>query len=314
MTDPMLVALVSQVHETRKGPKVWLQVLRGTLTETDEVEVLHGDGTVGRMRFVDVGKRPVTAEAFVGVGQIGGAGPFKEAGAPEGSYCVGDLVRAPDGVPVGLDPSSPVAAEIAVARSAGRNTAARHLSDAVVALHIHWTIAVAVKHSTGTSAAGAAFQSVAKVLAGYGLDEQADRALLLAAAVLEGSDPRPTMRGLARLSTGVAGLPTTFALPALVSTLGFGTEAGSQFKRSYTKAIATQGVLLRDPLLREGRAVALGWCKKCRDVTRLDVKVKCERCGKHCEEYGIVVPGDAAALDTEIRAGHLGTWATPAHR
>ncbi len=304
MRDPALIAIVSSVRESRKGPKVWLHLLRGRLEEGDDVEVVHTDGSVESRRFVDVGKHARTPESYAGVGAIGGTGPFKQAGAPDGSYRVGDLVRGKDGPPVELDPTAPLAIEIAEARAAGRNVAGPHLSDGIVALHIQWLTTMAVEHSLGQVTMSGGFQSLSRALAGYGLAEQSDRAMLLAAALEEGSEPTAAMRGLATLGAGVLGIATSFATPTTISGLGLALEEGGQFAKSYNKSIAASGVALRDPLLEAGRAVARGWCKKCDEVMPLDKKLKCERCGKRSEAYGIVVPADVVALDEALRATH----------
>jgi len=300
MSDPMLIAIVSYVHETRKGPKVSLYVLRGQLAEGDEVEVVHADGTAQRLRFADVGKRPVTAESSAGIGAAFDHGPFKQVGTPEGTYRVGDLLRSPEGASVELGSDSPLAQEVASARSAGRNAAGPHLSDAIVALHIQWMMNQAAKSATGVMAASSAYNSVAAVLNGYGLNEQADRATLLASALLEGYDPSPGVLGLATLGVGVVNA-MSFKAPLLVNAIGLAMEEGDAFAVSYRNAIKVPGEAKRVELMEQGRAVALGWCKKCGEVRALDKKFRCEVCRRESEVRRVVVPADRDLAVSELR-------------
>lgn len=298
MSDPTFVGLVANVDETRKGPKVWVTALRGQLAEGDEIEIVHSDGSTVRAHFIDVGKHPITPDSYEGKS-------FKQEGVAERTYRKGDLLRAPDGVPVELDPASAVAGELAAAHAAGA-THAPHVPDGVAALHIQHTIAWAAKHSGGAATMVGSFQQLGKVFDLYGLTEQGDRARLIASGAVEGYQPGPGMRMIATAGAGVLGLPTAFEAPRTIQAIGLAMEQGDQFVRSYQKSMAVTGSGIRLPLQEVGRAVARGWCKKCDDVRTLTTKFKCEVCGKESEEYRVVVPADVAASDEEIRAAHAG--------
>lgn len=298
MSDPMFVGLVSNVHETRRGPKVWVTALRGQLAEGDEVTISHADGTSVRARFTDVGRHPITPETYEGKS-------FKEEGLPEGTYRTGDLLLAPDWQPVEIDATSPLATEIAAAREAGRSTRP-HVPDAVVALHILRATETAVRSAKGSVTMLGAFQHLGEVYDLYGLTEQGDRARLVASAAVEGYPPRPAMQALATAGAGVLNLTTTFKDSMTVRAIGMSMEEGDQFVKSFNKSMAVTGSGIRIPLQETGRAVARGWCRKCGDVRTLTTKLKCEVCGKEPEDYRVVVPADAAAADEELRAANAG--------
>jgi len=302
MTDSMLIGIVSKVDETRKGPKVWLHVLRGQLAQGDEIEVVHSDCARVLLAFTNVGKNPVTPDNVTKVGYEATfyAGPFKQNGVPAETYRVGDLVRAPDGPPIEADPASPLAVQIASARAAGLNVAGPHLSDGIVALHVQWVMDKAVKGSKGVVTASGGYSWAAKVLEGYGLIEQADRATLLSAALLEGYEPSPGVRGLASLGAGVA---NAFSVdpPMLVRAVGLAIEEGDQFAKSYRNSLRVTGEAQRVPLMDQSRAVAIGWCRKCGDVTPLDKKLRCQICGKESERFRVVIPTDKDLAEQELR-------------
>ncbi|MGZ4673935.1 MAG: hypothetical protein ACXVH5_04725 [Ilumatobacteraceae bacterium] len=297
----MLIALVTAAHDTRHGPKVAVNVLRGQLAEGDEVVVTHSDGSQQRRRFVDVGKHPITVEMCAGIGNGPSAGPFKQEGLPDGSYRVGDLLQSPGGPPGELDESSELAGEIQRARSAGLNIAGPHLSDAIVAMHVQSLLKYASTHASGALIGSEVYNHVSEVLSGYGLQENADRAKLLASALREGYEPSPGVRGLASLGAGVINA-VSFEPPLLIKAVGLAVEEGDSFSRGYRKGIAAQGEIWRRELMTAGRAVAIGWCKKCGDITTLTDKLECERCGRESERFRVVVLADRAVAEQELRA------------
>jgi hypothetical protein len=300
MSDPMMIAIVSGVQETRHGPKVWLNVLRGELSDGDEVLVTHADGTQQSLRFTDVGKHPVTADTWAGIGAVQGSGPFKQEHVSKGTYSVGDLLQTPGGRPVELDASSELAREVRQARLAGSNTAGAHLPDEIVALHVQWVLSHAASHAKGAVVGSAAYMHASDVLAGYGLRDNADRAKLLAAALREGYEPSASARGLASLGAGVINA-ISFDTPLLVKSIGLALEEGETFTRSYRKSIAVQGEVWRKELMTAGRAIAIGWCKKCADITTLNDALECQRCGKESERFRVVIPADQAIAEQELR-------------
>lgn len=301
MSDPLFVAVVSAVKETRKGPKVWLQVIRGSLSDGDVVEVVHADTTSERRPFIDVGKHPVTSESYAGIVAGGGAGPFRQEGADGSAFRVGDLLRAPDGPPVEIDPDSELNREIAAARRGGRLHAFQHMDNATIGLHIQWLMGQALHSSKGLTTASGSYIALAKVLANYGLQTQADRANLIASAVLEGYEPGATVKGLASLGAGVLNA-VSFSTPMLVGALGMAMEEGYAFAASFRKSVAVQGAAIRSEIMDSRRGVALGWCKKCGDVVPLDTKLRCTTCHKESSSYRAVVTEDRDRAEIELRA------------
>lgn len=301
VSDELLIAVVSDVKETRKGPKIWLQVLRGSLADGDVVEVVHADGTAEQRAIVDVGKHPITPESFAGIMAGGGAGPFKQLGAPDSTFRQGDLIRTPGGPPVEIDPQSELAVEIRSARRAGRLHAYQHLDNATIGLHIQWLMGQALKDSKGLTTASGSYLALAKILAAYGLQDQSDRANLVASAILEGYQPSASVKGLASLGAGVLNA-FSFPAPMLVGALGMAMEEGDAFAASFRRSVAVQGAAVRTEIMDAGRAVAVGWCKKCGDVVPLDAKFKCATCRKQSDSYRVVVNADRDLAEIELRA------------
>lgn len=301
VSDQTFIALVSSVKETRKGPKVWLQCLRGSLQEGDVVEVVHADGTTEQNPFIDIGKKPITSDSFAGLVAGGGSGPYKQEGVGQTAYRPDDLLRAPGGAPAEIDPASDLAKSIASARNAGTLGSFPHLDDATVGLHIQWLMGEAFKDSKGVVTASGSYQSLAKVLARYGLREQSDRANLVAAAVLEGYQPSASVKGLASLGAGVLNA-ASFPAPMLVGAIGMAMEEGEAFSASFRKSLAFQGAAIRTEIMEAGRATAVGWCKKCGDIVALDSKLRCTTCHKESESFRVVVNADRDLAEIELRA------------
>ncbi len=309
MVDSGVVALVERVKESRKGSKIMLRVLSGSLHDGDEIELVRADGYRKIARITDLGSQPLTPDStlikFVG-GVAEGTWHHQDSSAT-GLFFEGDLIRAPGAESVPAPPESgTILADIRAARAEGSMPQGGHLPDSVIALHLLHCTESAVRFSQGALTTSAQYLALARTLDGYGLVEQADRARLVAAAVVEGYDPGPSARGLASIAAGVLNVPTGFKSPMLVQGFALAMEEGDTFVKSYQKGVRGSGEGIRRPLQLEGRAVGLAWCKTCRTVRQVDVHMKCATCGKKVKGdlERVVIPADLPEALADLRLIH----------
>ena len=150
-------------------------------------------------------------------------------------------------------------------------------------------------HQQGVMGTGGALQIKARYLDRLGRHDEADRIRLHAADIL--------LAGV-----GDAGAKASMAAsPLFVMTQGsMGFESAATFRRSYEKTYVVQAEALRDPLLADGRAVALAYCDRCGGVVEANYKKR--RClSKHKVDEVRVVPAEHAdavrrELDPATRA------------
>ena len=144
-------------------------------------------------------------------------------------------------------------------------------------------------HSTGAMTVAGALQVKARYLERLGRQPEADRVRLHAADVL--------LAGV-----GDAGAKAGMASsPFFVLTQGaMGFESASTFRKSYEKTYWAQAEALRNPLIENGKAVALAYCERCGGVVEADWKKrKCSH--KHKVDDVRVVPADEAeAVRSEL--------------
>jgi len=127
---------------------------------------------------------------------------------------------------------------------------------------------------------GAIFQAL-------GMQTEADRDRLAWAAIKEGHS------GLSRTSREwAAGI--------------FGLAHGSTFVAAYDLSVKDEGKKVRVPLMRAGRAVALGYCPKCGSVQQLDERLKCSRSHSGVQDIACVVPADVDEVWAALQAAHHG--------
>lgn len=118
-----------------------------------------------------------------------------------------------------------------------------------------------------------------------GMQTEADREWLAWAAIKEGHS------GLSRTSKEwAAGI--------------FGLEHGSTFAAAYDLSVKDEGKKVRVPLMRAGRAVALGYCQKCKSVQQLDERLHCPRGHARIDDVACVVPEDVAATKSILEVAH----------
>ena len=149
-----------------------------------------------------------------------------------------------------------------------------------------------LSHEQGVMGTGGALQIKARYLDRLGRHAEADRIRLHAADIL--------LAGM-----GDAGAKASMASsPMFVMTQGaMGFESAATFRRSFEKTYAAQAEALRDPLLADGRAVALAYCKRCGGV--VDADYKKHRCvHKHkVDEVRVVPAEDAESVRQELGRG-----------
>jgi hypothetical protein len=85
-----------------------------------------------------------------------------------------------------------------------------------------------------------------------------------------------------------------------------GLEYGSTFVATYDLLTKREGEKVRVPLMRAGRAVALGYCSRCGRVERLDERMRCPRGHADVEDPACVVPPDEPQTRTALQAAHGG--------
>jgi hypothetical protein len=145
-------------------------------------------------------------------------------------------------------------------------------------------------HKQGVMGTGGALQIKARYLDRLGRSEEASRTRLHAADIL--------LAGV-----GDAGAKASMAAsPMFVITQGaMGFESAATFRRSYEKTYVVQAEALRDPLLADGRAVALAWCERCGGVVEADYKK--HRClHKHkVDEVRVVLAEDADSAREDLK-------------
>lgn len=144
-------------------------------------------------------------------------------------------------------------------------------------------------HEHGVMGTAGALQIKARYLDHLGRDEEAVRIRLHAADIL--------LAGM-----GDAGATASMATsPLFVMTQGaMGFESAATFRRSYEKTYAAQAEALRDPLLADGRAVALAYCKRCGGVVEANYKkLRCLENHK-VEEVRVVPTEEADAAREEL--------------
>lgn len=118
-----------------------------------------------------------------------------------------------------------------------------------------------------------------------GMQTEADRDRLAWAAIKEGHS------GLRRTSKAWA--------------VGvFGLEHGATFAAAYDLSVRDEGKRVRVPLMRAGRAIALGYCTKCGGVQQLDEHLRCQRGHTKIEDVACVVPEDMPETRAALQAAH----------
>ncbi|MGZ4315287.1 MAG: hypothetical protein ACXVRS_05580 [Gaiellaceae bacterium] len=319
MTDKALFAYVTRV--SAKGWKTPLhgdpvvEVLAGSVAKGDEVELVRLDGTVTRT-CVEKGLTLTSTGIALGI---------RLEGVRIGDIEAGDLIRAPGEDPLRVFESAGdeagAARQLVEAvhrtRSAGlANTrlnsvrtfpeeAAQALPDEAIALVLQKRVRMALESRKHVISMSAGLQSVAEDYDALGLETEGDRLRLAAAAALEGHRVVLGKALASAVATGaLAGSEAaTRAAPGLVP-FALGIEQGDAFGRGWEQGLSYQGATIRQELQNSGRAVAVGWCKKCGDVVRLDGGLRCVHHHKEVLDPIVVVPSDLPDAEANLREKH----------
>lgn len=165
----------------------------------------------------------------------------------------------------------------------------RRLPDAAVVLLVLKRIRSALAPHAKSDELLMAFGAAADCLEAIGLLEDADRYLLAASGALraaaEGAQPGSVPSAVGSLLGGGAAWD-----------VGARWAARSDMLGEVRKIEA--------PLLRSGRAVAIGWCKRCRAPVTLDAKQRCTSDGRKPDEIAVVVPSDIDITKEDLRRRH----------
>ena len=97
-------------------------------------------------------------------------------------------------------------------------------------------------------------------------------------------------------------------LPATVGRYGprFGLAFADAFAAGMRMQARGQAVSLVRPLLQTGRAVGVGWCRRCRAVVDTDLAERCRR-GHRLDMARFVVPDDVPEVRAQM-AEALANW------
>jgi hypothetical protein len=148
--------------------------------------------------------------------------------------------------------------------------------------------------------------AAAAALETIGLARDADRLRVTAAAALEGLGVAPSSATLADAAE-LGALAVTDASDRIADQAkGIGAlldlDFLEGFASGYRGACESAGRTLRLSLMADERAVALGWCRKCRGVARLDAELKCPQHHKKGQGVILAVPDDAPLAKARLVA------------
>lgn len=304
MTDPTLyaVALADPGAFFSQRAHPFVAVLSGALRRHDEVEIVCADGTARRATVESVPGKSLTA--------IDPDGQITFADVNREELAAGDIIRSPGlrTPPLSLDGEAGLRRlglmhSVKAARKAGFTTSyakliARLPDDAVV-LFLEKAVRDALRPPKSPHNIRTAFEKAALLHEAIGLAEDGDRLRLAAALLLEG---RPLGWTLLALPPGVAAGITTensargpgWALHEMLETVS----------ATYKRELATEGEALRRDLQQRGRAIAMGWCGKCKDVVHLSLNLRCAQGHEQVKDMRVVVPSEVAQTEQWLRRRH----------
>jgi hypothetical protein len=292
-------------------PRHVLCVVAGALGEGDLVEVVHRSGSVSPALVRDVPQGGISSQDD--------DQPVRLEGLTGGVVSPGDTIRTRGSTVPTLDLSGPAAAArarfLAAAEKAGSSGCSSGLAGmlaglppAVAVLLIEKRLRRAFTRQASSRDALTALLDAASLLEAAGLTEDGDRLRLVASAALEERELGATMRDMSGVATMLAAVDaqeadaTTEHAGLASALLEFDGEAFAfgftALDRSGTRA---SGESLRTQLLGEGRAVAVGWCRRCHDAVTLDAALRCPVCGRVCTTIDFVVPSEADAARAALR-------------
>lgn len=297
--DVLLAVVVRPGHvpfSKRAAPQVAL--LSGALEPGDEVQVLGADGAVTTAQVHSVGADRDSS---------GGDRVVTLDGIRPDAVMPGDVLRRAGEPDLRLPGLGPLAASRARLLEAVRWARAgavagpdgevlRLLPDEGVVLFVERRLRQALARHTSPFTLQHHFEAAADALETIGLRVDADRLRVAAAAALEGYGVSSSSAALAG-ATALGSLTVSDAAESVVKhAKGIGTvldlDVLEGLASGYGSACEGAGQQIRRRLQAEGRAVALGWCRRCHDVVPLDAQLRCVDDGKKVRDVVLVVPED----------------------
>ncbi len=180
------------------------------------------------------------------------------------------------------------------------------LSDEGVVLHVERRMRRALGVHTSPFAMETELLAAAAALETIGLGTDASRFRVTAAAALEGLGVAPSSHTLAEAAEFGALTVTDASDRIADQAKGIGAlldlDILEGFASGYRGACEGAGRTLRLSLMEDERAVALGWCRKCRGVARLDAELKCPQHHKKGQDVILAVPDDAPLAEARLVA------------
>jgi hypothetical protein len=311
MTDPILYAVAladpGALYSPRAHP--FVAVVCGVLHANDAVEIVRADGTTRLATIKSLPGRCLTSADPDG--QITFADLAREDLAP------GDGIRAPGlkTPPLSLDGPGAVQRlhllhSVKAARKDGFATGyaplISHLPDEVVVLFLEKVVRDALRPPRSPYNIRTAFDKAARLYEAVWLPEDGDRLRLAAAALLEG---RPLGWDLMALTSAVLGGTTgeqsaESAQQALDTLSEMAREKLTRVSALDRREFAAEGEAIRQDLQQRGRAIALGWCSRCKEVVRLNPNLRCAKGHEQITDIRVVTPSEAEETERSLRRRH----------
>lgn len=304
MTDPTLyaVALADPGAFFSQRAHPFVAVLSGTLRRRDEVEIISADGTVRRATIESVPRRSLSA--------VDPDGQITFLDLSREDVTAGDIIRSPGLKTPPLAMSGETGLRrlgllhsVKKARRTGFTTSYAkllcRLPDDAVVLFLEKSVRDALSADRPAHNVKTAFEKAALLHEAVGLPEDGDRLRLAAAALLEG---RPLGWTLPALPPGVAaGMATENGAKGPGWTL---YEKLQSIHPEDKRELAAEGEALRRDLQQRGRAVALGWCGKCKGVVQLTPDLRCPQGHEQIKDVRVVVPSEVARTEHCLHRRH----------
>jgi hypothetical protein len=334
MTAPSgsFYALVQSVHSGMFSSDVnclFVEVLAGSVTRGEPVEVLRSDGSVvpviarelrsgvAPQMVLDLEKPHPAKSDLEGAAVAharGLAAPRLPVDGGPGLDRLLEAVREARRQDFPTAWATPVR-PLGVPKPEALCEQLRMLPDEAIALLVQKRVKDATAPHGNPFAIMGDVERAAMLLDAIGLPEDGDRLLLSASAAVQGHKASAALRATATF--GAMGVLSTEAIAKSALDIGqragwaMGIEMGDAFARSFASSVAAGGEVVEAALLTANRATGVAWCKRCHDVVQLifgkstwtaSPELRCPGCNHKIDNPFLVVPADAAALQETLRS------------
>jgi hypothetical protein len=172
----------------------------------------------------------------------------------------------------------------------------RHLPDEAVVLFLEKAVRDALRPPKSAHNIRTGFEKAAHLYDAIERTEDGDRLRLAASALLEGRPLGWDLMSLA--SAALGGTIAEQAVQASRETLAALSRTCAEKLGRLADAdrdeLRAEGEAIRHHLQQQERAVALGWCSRCKDVVHLSPTLRCRK-GQHpIKDCTVVVPSEVA--------------------